>query len=112
MNVFKAIGHAFVVTGKALGKAFKAAKSNALSDALVQSLLDQYVPKAAVLWPDDNDARREWVVKTALSASKGKIQESTIRLALELAVQAAKAKDKPEDATDQPPAEPLPPPVE
>lgn len=105
MNPFKAIAKAFVVTGKFLARGFKAAKANGLADALVQSLLDQYIPKAAALWPNDNTARREWVVENALKASKGKVPEHIIRLGLELAIASMK---KP--AAVPPVEEPLPPP--
>lgn len=99
MNIFKAIGHAFVVTGKFLVKGFKAAKASGLTDALVQSLLEQYVPKAAALWPDDNNARREWVINEVVKDTNGKVPEHIARLALEVAIAQVKAavdKDEPE----------------
>ena len=112
MNIFKAIGKAFVVTGKFLVKGFKAAKANGLTDALVQSLLQQYVPKAAALWPNDNDARREWVVKEVVASSKGKVPEHIIRMGIELAIaqiKAAQAKTPVEPVEPTVPVEPAPP---
>lgn len=82
MSFFGSIGHAFKVLGKLIGKGFKAAAENGLTDPIVLLALGKV--KALANEQLDNSNKREAAVAFLVDR---KVPESIARISVELAVQ-------------------------